>query len=415
MRKYLPIFLTIIILFTSCSGANEGEFSAEKTTSAPTKSVGYINELLVTDFFSFKVNETEENYYFANYYASSTDNAILRVNVTVTNIGTDDLPVGTYDFKIRWGNSDADSTKAMTIVTGNEYPTDYIMSSGETITADLFFEVSVKRSQFALFYEELYDGYKKGREYYIMLYPEVQSEIKRIAQIRKAEFNGNYYIFENKELVKAKTLSFATVAVEPADDEYLSLWNGDSAVSSTADFAGNSDTTDVTSNRTTGDVPRSTVVSGTIKKPSPPKLVKDGEKVVAIVLDIASPAEVSDTAPATVPNTAPATAPNTAPVNVNNSVSSDDVSSDVTTEIPVEAGVRITIKDFTLRYGSEYGKFARPLPNVGIYDQFPDEFVLGNDLLFEGYIFFAVPAEFDEFVLEYIEGMSNSVYAVVLG
>ncbi|MDR0984695.1 MAG: DUF4352 domain-containing protein [Ruminococcus sp.] len=401
MKKYLPIFLTFIILFTSCSGANEDNFSVEKSTSEPTKSVGYINELLVTDFFSFKVNETEENYYFANYYATSTENTILRVNITVTNIGTSDLPVGTYDFKIKWGNSDSDAAKALTIITGNEYPTDYTMSPGETLTADLFFEVSLNRTQFALLYEELYDGYKKGRQYYIMLYPEVQSEIMRIAQIRKAEFNGNYYIYENKDLVKARMLSFATVAVEPANEEYSGFWNNNDIVTTAKTDSNNA--AGGTQNRTTGDVPKSTIVSGTIKK-SPnitTRAIKANEKIVAVVLDIASPDDL--------PTVPPSTVPNTSSVNVNNFEinSSGDLYSS-------NSGVKISIKDFTLRYGSEYGEFTRPLPNVGIYDQFPDEFILGRDLLFEGYIFFSVPVDFDNYILEYTENITNSIYAVVL-
>lgn len=134
---------------------------------------GKIGETLTNSFFDLTVNEAHRMSTVSGYTPDSEENEFLCVNVTVKNIFDEEIPVGTYDFNIRWALGDDGYDIALSEV-GDDfgfdcYPEDTILSKNATVTGNVYFIIPKDCPMLKLEYVEYYDDNFDGNTYHIDL------------------------------------------------------------------------------------------------------------------------------------------------------------------------------------------------------------------------------------------------------
>ena len=117
------------------------------------KTEGEVGTTLKTSWFDFTVNSAEEADSYADYTAAE-GNKLVVVEVTETNTSSDELPMGTFDFKL---DDPADTeyyVAAMAPLDSSMMPEDFYLGANETVTYTLVFEVPSTSSNFTLVFTE---------------------------------------------------------------------------------------------------------------------------------------------------------------------------------------------------------------------------------------------------------------------
>ena len=133
-----------------------------------------IGETLDNEFFSLKVTETYR-YSSMGDYVPNDGFDFVAVNITVKNIFSDVIPVGTYDYVLRWGEGDDNSFKAyetddLLIYYDMElFPDDVNLSIGASRSGYVIFEAPTDSTELMLEYVEVYDDDFEGNTYRINL------------------------------------------------------------------------------------------------------------------------------------------------------------------------------------------------------------------------------------------------------
>jgi hypothetical protein len=210
-----------VLMLTSCK--NSSTDTSEKqppatvtvqptvTTTAPvdyplTAAMGEFSE---NNFFKFKVTDADLHYEVNGKIPENASLSILRVSFEVVNKTTEGLPIGAGDFLLNYGE---ESSKPLGNIVDGQFPVNYQLAAGETLTGDLFYRVPVEQTNFALEYTEvLITGgiSEKGKTYSVIFSADLQDEINRVGEIRKnASFRKYLYFTSDDGIVKTQKFSF---------------------------------------------------------------------------------------------------------------------------------------------------------------------------------------------------------------
>lgn len=134
--------------------------------------------------YTAKVGEVQENTYFSTVvnsvrfseseggYVPNEGNEFVCVDLTVENITETAIPMGCYDFYIRWGEGASERDKAVYEdgLAWDMYDLEFSLDAGRSYTATLYFAVPVgKRDALQLVYEEYFDDDFVGCTYVVEL------------------------------------------------------------------------------------------------------------------------------------------------------------------------------------------------------------------------------------------------------
>ena len=133
-----------------------------------------MGETLENEFFSLKVTEAYR-YSSMGDYVPEDGYDYVAVNITVKNIFTDKIPVGNYDYVLRWGEGDDNSfeaydTEGLEIYYDLDlFPDDTELSIGASKSGYVIFEAPSDSTGLQLEYVEVYDDDFEGNTYRINL------------------------------------------------------------------------------------------------------------------------------------------------------------------------------------------------------------------------------------------------------
>ena len=176
MRKSLIIFLcAAALMLTGCSKNLASDVS--KFIEADGRGYGQtyekgLNEYNQTQFFKFQVKEAYRTETVGDFYLDSDDMEFLCVNVEVINTFDKEIPVGTYDFTVRWGDGEDDISYAESKDDGfgfDNYPEDTTLSVGKTAKGNVYFIVPKSAESLKLEYLEYYTDEFEGNTFIINL------------------------------------------------------------------------------------------------------------------------------------------------------------------------------------------------------------------------------------------------------
>lgn len=126
-----------------------------------------INEPLETSFFKYTINSATSLSSIGIVFPD-TYNKFVIVNVTVTNILPETLPMYYDDFQIKWGESAAEmSNPIYSIILGNKLKNKFYLKENESVTGNLVFEVPSDKKDLKLEYIEVFDNSLVGSTYQI--------------------------------------------------------------------------------------------------------------------------------------------------------------------------------------------------------------------------------------------------------
>lgn len=133
-----------------------------------------IGETLKNSFFSLRVNDVYRYSTMGNYLPED-GNDFIAVNISIVNISTQSIPVGTYDYSLRWGDGEDEYFEAYSM-DGFEmdyplsyFPDDTNLSVGGSLSGYVFFEAPSDSTELKLEYLEVWDDDFEGNTYYINL------------------------------------------------------------------------------------------------------------------------------------------------------------------------------------------------------------------------------------------------------
>ncbi|MDE7195055.1 MAG: DUF4352 domain-containing protein [Oscillospiraceae bacterium] len=202
-----------------------------------------IGEVLKNEFFSLKVTEAYR-YSSMGDYLPDEGYDFVAVNITVGNIFSESIPVGSYDYVLRWGEGDENSYDAFqvgnlhTSYDINFFPDDTTLSIGASKSGYVIFEAPSDSTELTLEYLEIYEDDFEGNTYHINLgnpefaaddykppesknveaaigetVPTVDFDL-RVNSVNSADALGGYISYEGNKLIAAEvTLSGATEEV----------------------------------------------------------------------------------------------------------------------------------------------------------------------------------------------------------
>ena len=133
-----------------------------------------IGEVLKNEFFSLKVTDVYR-YSSMGDYLPDDGFDFVAVNITVGNIFSESIPVGSYDYVLRWGEGDENSFEAFQV--GNLhtdydirfFPDDTTLSRGASKSGYVIFQAPSDSTELTLEYLEVYDDDFEGNTYHINL------------------------------------------------------------------------------------------------------------------------------------------------------------------------------------------------------------------------------------------------------
>ena len=176
MKKTLITLLcTAALLLTGCSKDLASDVSkfieAEGRGYGQTYEKG-MNEYNQTEFFKFQVKDAYRADTVGDYYLDDDDVEFLCVNVEVINTFDKEIPVGTYDFTVRWGDGEDDFSYAESQEEGfgfDNYPEDTNLEKGKTAKGNVYFIVPKSSENLKLEYLECYTDEFEGNTFLINL------------------------------------------------------------------------------------------------------------------------------------------------------------------------------------------------------------------------------------------------------
>lgn len=126
---------------------------------------GYVQ----TQFFKFKVNSSYIAYDVDGYIPNNEGFTHLGVNVNLVNTTDDSIPIGTYDFTLKWGDGGEDEiTYALDDeFTTGQYPIDTSLASGASASGYVYFIVPDDVTDFSFEYLEIYEDDFEGNTFAI--------------------------------------------------------------------------------------------------------------------------------------------------------------------------------------------------------------------------------------------------------
>lgn len=133
-----------------------------------------IGETLKNEFFSLKVTDVYR-YSSMGEYLPDEGYDFVAVNITVGNIFSESIPVGSYDYVLRWGEGDENSFEAFQM--GNThtdydlrfFPDDVELSVGTSKSGYVIFQAPSDSTELTLEYLEVYEDDFEGNTYHINL------------------------------------------------------------------------------------------------------------------------------------------------------------------------------------------------------------------------------------------------------
>lgn len=126
-----------------------------------------INEPLETSFFKYRINSAT-SLSSIGIVLPDSQNKFVIVNVTITNILPETLPMYYDDFQIKWGESAAEmSSPIYSIILGNKLKNKFYLKENESVTGNLIFEVPSDKKDLKLEYIEVFDDSLVGSTYQI--------------------------------------------------------------------------------------------------------------------------------------------------------------------------------------------------------------------------------------------------------
>lgn len=175
--KKLPIaaLCAAALLLTGCSKDVVSDVS--KFIEADGRSYGQtyekgMNEYNQTEFFKFQVKEAYRADTVGDFYLEDDDYEFLCVYVEVINTYNKEIPVGTYDFTILWGDGEEDFSYAEAQDDGfgiDNYPEDSALQVGETAAGNVYFAIPKSCTSLKLEYLEYYTDEFEGNTFLIDL------------------------------------------------------------------------------------------------------------------------------------------------------------------------------------------------------------------------------------------------------
>lgn len=126
---------------------------------------------LETDFFKFRVRDAYLTYSAGDYIPNDPAYTHLAVDVeAISTYVTEDIPMGTYDYIIRWGDGEDDWDYALSDeFTEGQYPVDTYISYGETIEGYVYFIVPADEEVFTIEYLTIYEDDSTGETFSIKI------------------------------------------------------------------------------------------------------------------------------------------------------------------------------------------------------------------------------------------------------
>ncbi len=126
---------------------------------------------LETDFFKFRVRDAYLTYSAGDYIPNDPAYTHLAVDVEAISTYTyEDIPMGTYDYIIKWGNGDDEWAYALgDEFTEGQYPVDTFISYGEKIEGYVYFIVPAEETTFTIEYLTIYEDDSTGETFSIKI------------------------------------------------------------------------------------------------------------------------------------------------------------------------------------------------------------------------------------------------------
>lgn len=155
MRKYsfFVLILALLLSLSSC-GAKEEE-------------TGYqVGDKISTDFFDYRVDSALSTGSYEGRRASQ-DRQLILVELTIENTEEYSLPMGRYDFQLRWGEGDGDVSSPLKQFCPAQLADEYDIAVDETVQGVLIFEVPDGRKEFSLGFLEVYEDNSEGESYFV--------------------------------------------------------------------------------------------------------------------------------------------------------------------------------------------------------------------------------------------------------
>lgn len=125
---------------------------------------------LETDFFKFRVRDAYLSYEVAGYVPNDPTFTHLAVDIEAVSTSLKEIPMGTYDYIIKWGDGEDEWDYALdSEFTDNQYPLDTYINFGEKIEGYVFFIVPPNEDEYTLEYLTIYDDDTTGETYSIKI------------------------------------------------------------------------------------------------------------------------------------------------------------------------------------------------------------------------------------------------------
>ncbi|MGN0649957.1 MAG: DUF4352 domain-containing protein [Oscillospiraceae bacterium] len=175
--KKLPIAILCAAALTLTGCSKDLASDVSKFIEADGRSYGQtyekgMNEYNQTEFFKFQAKEAYRAETVGDFYLDSADMEFLCVNVEVINTFDTEIPVGTYDFIVRWGDGEDDFSYAESQDDGfgfDNYPEDINLGIGKTAKGNVYFTIPKSAENLKLEYLECYTDEFEGNTFLINL------------------------------------------------------------------------------------------------------------------------------------------------------------------------------------------------------------------------------------------------------
>lgn len=168
MKKLLTVMLLALLLLTGCKG-----FSSAKVIEA-TDGFGYgkQGDIIRTAFFDLTVNSTKKVKEYGSIQAKE-GMTLLVVEITVKENQNKKIEMFDTDFQLQFGQGEKEFTYSVTAFEdglepeGKMLESIYVLTSGDSTTGELVFEVPEQKVNFDLAYQELYVNQEVGNTFFV--------------------------------------------------------------------------------------------------------------------------------------------------------------------------------------------------------------------------------------------------------
>lgn len=125
------------------------------------------NQSLQTSFFEYKINSVASLPSIGIVFPSP-QNKFIIVNITITNLLPEALPMYYDDFQVKWGESAAEMASPIyNIILGNKIKNEFSLGMNKSISGNLIFEVPNDKKDLKLEYIEIFENSLVGSTYQI--------------------------------------------------------------------------------------------------------------------------------------------------------------------------------------------------------------------------------------------------------